>query len=72
MLLSSSLPLPLLLLLLLLLFLLQMNFEALFDKRIRPPWTPEIENVPLINENINPASSAKLKGVVVNAEEVGL
>ena len=49
-----------------------MDFEALFDKRMKPPWIPEIENIPLINENIKSSGTTKVKGMIINENEVGL
>lgn len=51
-------------------FMKCMNFEAVFDKRIRPPWIPEIEEVPTLVNNLDARSSKSMKGMVENRDDI--
>ena len=37
-----------------------MNFEALFDRRVKPPWVPVVEYPPVIPE-VNNAGAGAIK-----------
>jgi len=51
-------------------FMKCMNFEALFDKRIKPPWIPEIEEVPVLVGNLDSRSSKSTKGMIENRDDI--